>query len=132
MALTLIRTTDTVDLVHSDDPSVQAADGIDGWFVPTDGTPKGATCITIRPLNGWELLKVQGSTALTDGPAGQGDYVREVLSMGLVAIDGDPTAVAAFLDSPNPDHLFGVFTAIMECGAVPFVRGPDSGSTVPA
>jgi hypothetical protein len=128
MAMSLIRTTDTVDLVHSDDPSAAATNGDEGWRVAR-AEDRDATRITIRPLNGWEMLQCQALAS--EDASSQHLMVRAVLEKGLVAIDGDESAAKTFIDSPDKDHLFTIFNAVIEAGAVPLARGRGSSSTGP-
>ena len=133
MALLLIRTSDTCDYVHSDDPAVSLPTGDDdtaiGWVpAQTAKHGKSATTITIRPLNGFEHLECQALAISGEGIADQIPMIRAVLSRGLVAVDGSADLAAAFIDSPTSAHLLGVFTLIMEAGAAAPFPGPVSGS----
>jgi len=123
MARQLIRTTDTIDLVHVEDPCVHA-DG-EGWIPSADaGTYKGATVITIRPLNGWDKLEANAllvgvkpdpdnpDAAVDINPLEQSAYIRAIVERGLVAIDGDARKAAEFIASPDPDEVLGVFLAV--------------------
>ena len=123
MALVLVKVDQTCQLVHSDDPAVEAPEGVDGWHVQ-EPIPSGATYITIRALNAWEMLEAQQAIA-GDPENNQQAYLRAVLNKGLLDIDGDKEKAKEFIDSPNADHLFGVFTAIEQAGRVPFDRGHD-------
>lgn len=127
MALTLVRAADECKLVHADDPTVTAPAGVEGWFVPVDGVPPGATWITVRALNGWQMLEAQQAVG-GDLESNQAAYVREVIARGLVNIDGSKEQARAFVQSPSLDHLFGIFNAIAEAGAHPFDHGPGSDS----
>lgn len=127
MALVLVKTSDTVDLIHADDPAVSAPEGVEGWFVSAT-PPQGATVITVRPLNGWDTLEAQSIYSPKEG-ADNSAWFRFVLERGLVAIDGDEGKARDFVASPGQDHLLEVFTAVLEGGNVPFDRGAGSDST---
>lgn len=122
MPINLIRTTDTCTLVHTDDPEVTAPEGADGWIpVDTCEASLTATRLTVRPLNGWEMLQARAEM-VNDS---QAPMVRRVLTLGLLEIDGSAEKAAQFVDSPEADHLFGVFLAITELGERPLPVGLD-------
>ena len=125
MPIALVQTTEDVDLCHTDDPSVTAPEGLSGW-VPAAAcaTSDDATIITVRPLNGWEMRRARGLLKDDD----QTDFLREVIGMGLIAINGDERLASDFIEHPDPEQLFGVFNAITEVGAHPLPRGRDSES----
>ncbi len=125
MALLLIQTTDTCDYVHADDPEAHAPKGAEGWIPKTHTGANGkATTITIRPLNGFQQLECHTAASTEDG-VDQAEMVTEVLSRGLIAIDGSESKVAEFVGSPSSDYLMSIFTLVMEAGANP-TRGRDS------
>lgn len=127
MPIALIKATDTCELVNAEDPSVQAPEGAAGWLPVASCAQVGAdaTRIVVRALNGWEMISAR---ALLEDDADQTPFLRRVLELGLVSIDGSPDKARAFLDAPDAQQLYDVFTAVAEAGAGPFDRGDGSDS----
>ena len=123
MALVLVKVDQTCQLVHSDDPAVEAPEGVDGWHVQ-EPIPSGATYITIRALNAWEMLEAQ-QNAGKDIEETQVPLIRFVLDRGLIDIDGDKKKAKQFIKSPDVQQLMDVFYAIMQAGSAPFSLGQD-------
>ena len=123
MALVLVKVDQTCQLVHSDDPAVEAPEGVDGWHVQ-EPIPSDATYITIRALNAWEMLEAQ-QNAGKDIEETQVPLIRFVLDRGLIDIDGDKKKARQFIKSPDVQQLMDVFYAIMQAGSAPFSLGQD-------
>jgi len=109
--LPLIRTTDTIDIVCNQDPSVKVKDReVCGWL-PLDGTKTDgkATTVTVRALSSSELLRCQGFLAESAG--GGVDLTIHAAWTGTIAVNGpdlhvdEPSEVRDVLDRLAPAAL---------------------------
>lgn len=94
MAICLTVTSDQVTVVHTSDPDVTHYEGSTalGWIAIKEAQEvrDRATKVTVRPLNGREMLAVYGG-------ASRADQLFGMCQTGVVAIDGNKPTDDALL-----------------------------------
>jgi hypothetical protein len=94
MAICLTVTSDQVTLVHASDPDVTLPESCTdrGWVAVgvAQEVRGGATKVTVRPLNGREMLSCYGG-------ASRADQLFAMCQAGVVTIDGSKPADDALL-----------------------------------